>query len=34
MTDQLSVSSFSHALETDRFEEFTTAVATIHAALP
>jgi hypothetical protein len=34
MTDQLSVSSFSHALEPDRFEEFTAAVATIHAALP
>jgi len=34
MTDQLSVSSFSHALDPDRFEEFTAAVATIHAALP
>jgi hypothetical protein len=34
MTDQLSVSSFSHALDAERFEEFDAAVAAIHAALP
>jgi hypothetical protein len=34
MTDQLSVSSFSRALDQDRFGAFEAAVSAIHAALP
>jgi hypothetical protein len=34
LTDQLSVASFSRALDPDRFEEFAAGVAAIHAALP
>jgi hypothetical protein len=34
LTDQLSVASFSRALDRDLFEEFDAGVAAIHAALP
>jgi hypothetical protein len=34
MTDQLSVASFSQALDRDRFEEFEAGVAAVKAALP
>lgn len=34
LTDQLSVASFSRALDSDRFEEFDAGVAALHAALP
>jgi hypothetical protein len=34
MTDQLSVASFTQALDRDRFEEFEAGVAAIQAALP
>jgi hypothetical protein len=34
MTDQLSVASFSRALDRDKFEEFEAGVAVVHAALP
>jgi hypothetical protein len=34
MTDQLSVASFSRALDRDRFEEFEAAVSAVRAALP
>jgi hypothetical protein len=34
MTDQLSVASFTRALDRDRFAEFEAGVAAIHAALP
>jgi hypothetical protein len=34
LTDQLSVASFSRALDRDLFEEFDAGVAAMHAALP
>lgn len=34
LTDQLSVASFTRALDADRFEAFQSGVAAMHAALP
>ena len=34
LTDQLSVASFSRALDRDRFDAFEAGVAAMHAALP